>query len=278
MENDDLSAYLCARRQPSDARFCRRSGASSRPRAVRILQDHSSLLAPAGSGYLAGHCVRPQSGGRGEGNLGSVRASVLSQSPSGKGWACCDARLCGVALMWAQSERASDVAVIDDRRVLALQGHLTCRQAADMVMANRPAVVAIGSPRSCEPEGQSARDGELRLAKSICGICWTPGAGRVRAGRVLRVDSRGTYSARCAGCPRRRGHPDCIMDSLAWQARPADPRGLDTAGTGSPRSGVPARTHEPIPARRSRRCDDGLSAQSGRTETTGDILVPAGRW
>ena len=41
-------------------------------RALRILQDHSSLLAPAGSGYLAGQCVRPQSGSRGEGNLASV--------------------------------------------------------------------------------------------------------------------------------------------------------------------------------------------------------------
>jgi hypothetical protein len=54
-------------------------------RVVRILQDHSSLLAPSGSGYLAGHCVRSQSGSRGEGNLGSVRALVLSCSTSGTG-------------------------------------------------------------------------------------------------------------------------------------------------------------------------------------------------
>jgi hypothetical protein len=74
-----------------------------------------------------------------------------------------------------------DVAVIDDRRVLALQGHLTCRQVVDIVLANRPAVVAIDSPGSCAPDGQSARDGELRLARSICGIRWTPDAGRVQA-------------------------------------------------------------------------------------------------
>jgi hypothetical protein len=51
-----------------------------------------------------------------------------------------------------------------------------------MVMANRPAVVAIDSPRSCAPEGQSARDGELQPGKSICGTpLWTPDAGRVQA-------------------------------------------------------------------------------------------------
>ena len=74
-----------------------------------------------------------------------------------------------------------DVAVIDDRRVLALQGHLTCRQVVDIVMASRPAVVAIDSPRSCAPDGQRARDGELQLARSICGIRWTPDAEHVQA-------------------------------------------------------------------------------------------------
>jgi predicted nuclease with RNAse H fold len=49
-----------------------------------------------------------------------------------------------------------DVAVIDDRRVLALQSHRTCEQVVGIVVANHPAVVAIDSPRSCAPEGQIA--------------------------------------------------------------------------------------------------------------------------
>src|SRR2546429_6950396 len=73
-----------------------------------------------------------------------------------------------------------DVTVIDDRRVLALQGHLTCRQVVEIVVENRPAVVAIDSPRSYAHEGRAARDGELQLARSICGIRWTPDARRVR--------------------------------------------------------------------------------------------------
>jgi predicted nuclease with RNAse H fold len=74
-----------------------------------------------------------------------------------------------------------DVAVIDDRRVLALQGRLTCQQVVDLVMANPPGVAAIDSPRSCAPRGQTAREGELQPAKSICGIRWTPEASRVHA-------------------------------------------------------------------------------------------------
>jgi hypothetical protein len=71
---------------------------------------------------------------------------VLSPGASGTG-ACFDAWLCGLALMWAQSERAS----------------------------------TFDSPRSCAPESRAARDGGLQLVRSICGIGWTPGAGRVQA-------------------------------------------------------------------------------------------------
>jgi predicted nuclease with RNAse H fold len=74
-----------------------------------------------------------------------------------------------------------DVAVIGDRRVLALQGRLTCQQVVDLVMANPPRLAAIDSPRSSAPEGQTAREGERQLARSICGIRWTPDVSRVHA-------------------------------------------------------------------------------------------------
>ena len=73
------------------------------------------------------------------------------------------------------------VAVIDDRRVLALQGRLTCQQVVDLVMANPPGAAAIDSPRCCAPEGHTAREGELQLARSICGIRWIPDVRRVYA-------------------------------------------------------------------------------------------------
>src|SRR5205809_8092012 len=59
--------------------------------------------------------------------------------------------------------------------------HLTCRQVVDIVNEHRPAVVAIDSPRSYAPDGQTARDSELQLARAICGIRWTPDARRVHA-------------------------------------------------------------------------------------------------
>jgi predicted nuclease with RNAse H fold len=73
-----------------------------------------------------------------------------------------------------------DVAVIDERRVLALQSHLARPQVVDLAM-KRPAVIATDSPCCCLPEGQITRDGELQLARSICGIGRTPGAKHVDA-------------------------------------------------------------------------------------------------
>jgi hypothetical protein len=85
-----------------------------------------------------------------------------------------------------------DVAVIDDRRVLALWSRLTCGQVVDIVIENRPAVVAIDSPRSCAPEGQAARDGEILIARSICGIRWTPDARRVQGSTYAKIPYRDT--------------------------------------------------------------------------------------
>jgi hypothetical protein len=183
-----------------------------------------------------------------------------------------------------------DVAVTEDRRVLALQGHLTCRQAVDMVMANRPAVVAIDSPRSCAPEGQSARDGELQLPSRSAAPAGRPTQDVFRRARTTPGFSRDMLSSMrwLSAVSRSSRSSRLLMDSLAWQARPADPRGLDSAGIGSPRSAVRARAHELRPARRSCRCDDRSSAQSGpdrkRWEiwsfrpTAGDVRVPGRFW
>jgi hypothetical protein len=59
------------------------------------------------------------------------------------------------------------------------------------------------------------------------------------------------------------------MDSLARQAKPPDPRGLDSARTGSPWAWWRARTHEPRPTRRHCCRDDSSSAQSGRDGNDG---------
>jgi predicted nuclease with RNAse H fold len=74
-----------------------------------------------------------------------------------------------------------DVALIDDHQLLELARGLNCQAVVDLVGSCRPVVVAIDSPRSCAPAGQSTRECERRLARSICRIRWTPDEQRVRA-------------------------------------------------------------------------------------------------
>ena len=174
-----------------------------------------------------------------------------------------------------------DVAVIDERRVLALQGHLTCRQVVDIVMANRPAVVAIDSPRSCAPEGQNARDGELQLARSICGIRWTPDAGRVNASAYYAwiLEGRALFDALAA-----RGVEVIEVFPTASWTRWHGKRGPRTRAAWT-RQGLAALGLECVPARTNQDQRDALAAAMtahqhslARTETMGDIVVPAGRW
>jgi predicted nuclease with RNAse H fold len=174
-----------------------------------------------------------------------------------------------------------DVAVIDDRRVLALQGHLTREQVVHLAVENRPAVIAIDSPCCCAPDGQTARDCELQLARSMCGIRWTPDKGRVYAnayyawireglalfdalaghgGEVIEVFPTASWTRWHGGRgPRTRA---------AWTRQGLASLGLD---------GVPARTNQD-------QRDAIAAAMTARqhslalTETMGDIVVPAGRW
>jgi predicted nuclease with RNAse H fold len=67
-----------------------------------------------------------------------------------------------------------DVAVIEERRLVALIGRLALEAVVGLVDAERPIVVGIDSPRCCAPNGRTARDGERLLARTICGIRWTP--------------------------------------------------------------------------------------------------------
>jgi predicted nuclease with RNAse H fold len=174
-----------------------------------------------------------------------------------------------------------DVAVIDDRRVLALGSHLTCRQVVDIVIDNRPAVVAIDSPRSCAPEGKAARDGELLLAKSICGIRWTPDARCVHASAYYAwiLEGLALFDALAAhGVEVIEVFPTASW--TRWHGR----RGPRTraAWTGQ---GLAALCLESVPARTNQDQRDAIAAAMtarqhnlALTETIGDIVVPAGRW
>ena len=174
-----------------------------------------------------------------------------------------------------------DVAVIDGRRVLDLRSRLNCAQVVELAMERRPAFVAIDSPRSCAPDGQTARECELRLARSICGIRWTPDSGRVHASayyawileglslyRALAAQGAGAIEVFPTASWTRWFGKRSPRTRAAWTRQ-----GLTALGL----PGVPARTSQDqrdAIAAAMTACQHSLS----RTETIGEIIVPSGPW
>ena len=171
-----------------------------------------------------------------------------------------------------------DAAVIDERRLLALQGHLTCQQVVDLVMANEPRVAAIDSPRSCAPEGQAARDDELQLARSICGIRWTPDVNQVRASAYYAwvIEGLALFDALVSsGIEVIEVFPTASW--TRWHGR----RGSRTRSAWT-RQGLAALGLEGVPARTNQDQRDAIAAAMtarqhtlAMTETIGEIVVPA---
>ncbi len=174
-----------------------------------------------------------------------------------------------------------DVAVIDDRQVLALTGRLTCQQVVELLMQNRPAFVAIDGPCCCAPDGQAARDSERQLAKSVCGIRWTPDARRVYASAYYAwiLEGLALFEALAAhGVAAIEVFPTASW--TRWHGR----RGPRTRAAWT-RQGLAALGLGNVPARTNQDQRDAIAAamtarqhSRGLTETMGEIVVPAGRW
>jgi predicted nuclease with RNAse H fold len=174
-----------------------------------------------------------------------------------------------------------DVAVIDGRRVLALQSRLTCRQVVDIVMEQRPEVVGIDGPRCCAPERQNARDSELQLAKLICGIRWTPDERRVRTSAYYAWVLEGL--ALFHALASRGVEAIEVFPTASW-TRWHGERGPRTRADWT-RQGLAALGLQGVPARTNQDQRDAIAAAMtarqhsvALTETIGDIVVPAGRW
>lgn len=174
-----------------------------------------------------------------------------------------------------------DVAVIDDRRVLELRGHQTCKQVVDIVLANRPEVVAIDSPRSYAPDGKTARDDELQLATSICRIRWTPDERHVHATTYYAwiLEGRALFDALAA-------HDVEVIEvfpTASW-TRWYGKRGTQTRAAWT-RQGLAALGLKSVPARTNQDQRDAIAAAMtarqhalAMTETIGEIVVPAHQW
>lgn len=174
-----------------------------------------------------------------------------------------------------------DAAVIDDRKVLALRGRLSWQQVADLVMACTPAAVAIDSPRTCAPKGHTAREGELQIARQVCGIRWTPDARHIRGSPY--------YAWILEGFALFGALDDCetevieVFPTASW-TRWHGRRGPRTRAAWS-RQALAALGLEGVPARTNQDQRDAIAAAltarqhtQGTTETIGGIVVPlAGR-
>ena len=173
-----------------------------------------------------------------------------------------------------------DVAVIDDRRVLALQGHLTREQVADLAMQYQPVAIAIDGPCCCACEGRTARDGELQIARAICGIRWTPDERHVHASAYYAwiLEGLALFHALAAH------HVEVleVFPTASW-TRWQGKRGSRTRAAWT-RQGLAALGLDGVPARTNQDQRDAIAAAMtarqhslGLTETIGDIVVPASR-
>jgi predicted nuclease with RNAse H fold len=170
-----------------------------------------------------------------------------------------------------------DIALIDDRRVLALAGHLDREEVIELVETERPTVVAIDSPRCCAPAGQTTRAGERQLAKSICGIRWTPDESHVHASAYYAWIVEGLLLFD-ALAPRGVEVIE-VFPTASW-TRWQGARGSRTRSAWSTQSLVRLGL-EDVPARTNQDQRDAIAAAvtarqhtQGMTEAMGEIVVP----
>jgi predicted nuclease with RNAse H fold len=173
-----------------------------------------------------------------------------------------------------------DVALVDERRLLDLRGGLDRRSVVAVVEDVRPAMIGIDGPRSCAPDGESARACERQLARTICRIRWTPDERRVRAGAYYGwvVEALALFDALAA-----RGVESIEVFPTASWTRWCGPRGSRSRSSWT-REGLASLALEGVPERTNQDQRDAIAAAltarqhaSGLTESIGEIVVPGRR-
>jgi predicted nuclease with RNAse H fold len=170
-----------------------------------------------------------------------------------------------------------DVALIDERRLLRLERRQSRDDVVAIVQAERPAVVAIDSPRSCACAGASTRDCELALNRAVCGIRWTPDESHVRVNPHYRWIVEGlTLYAALDGSMTIEVFPTASW--TRWIGRRACSRAAWTS------AGMKELGLADLPARTNQDQRDAIAAaltarqhSQGATESFGEIVVPVAR-
>lgn len=175
------------------------------------------------------------------------------------------------------TRKGFDVAVIDERRLVALIGRLDVDAVVELLDDERPAVIGIDGPRSCAPPGQTARAGERALAKAICGIRWTPDR--------ETVNHSSYYAWIVAGLQLFEALSDKHVETIevfptaSW-TRWLGPRGARTRAAWT-KEGVGRLCLADLPNRTNQDQRDAVAAavtarqhSEGTTQAIGEIVVP----
>jgi predicted nuclease with RNAse H fold len=173
-----------------------------------------------------------------------------------------------------------DVAIVDERRLLDLRGGLDRSAVVAIVEDVRPAIIGIDGPRSCAPEGDSARACERQLARAICGIRWTPDERRVSADAYYEwvVEALALFDALTA----RGVQAIEVFPTASWTCW-CGPRGTRSRSSWT-REGLASLPLEGVPQRTNQDQRDAIAAAltarqhaSGQSEAIGEIVVPRSR-
>jgi predicted nuclease with RNAse H fold len=182
---------------------------------------------------------------------------------------------------WRRRRRGAqgfDAALVDDSRLLALSSRLSCAEVVALAQAARPDIVAVDSPRCCAPDGHSTRDCERALARSVCGIRWTPDRARVESGDYYGWVREGLHLYEAL---RGRGLQTIEVFPTASWTRWHRPRGAQPRGAWS-RAALAQLRLDGVPQRLNQDQRDAIAAALtardlayGLAERIGDIVVPA---
>jgi predicted nuclease with RNAse H fold len=173
-----------------------------------------------------------------------------------------------------------DVAVVGGDQVITLGRRLSCEDVVAVAERHRPEVIGIDSPRACAPDGARSRDDERLLARSVCGIRWTPDAARVSGGGYYEwiVEGLELYRA-LAGYD---GEVVEVFPTASW-TRWHGPRGRRPRSSWT-RQALAALGLAGVPERTSQDQRDAIAAavtarqhSAGETERFGEIVVPMAR-
>jgi predicted nuclease with RNAse H fold len=176
------------------------------------------------------------------------------------------------------ARKGFDVAVVDERELVELRANLSVADVVTLVGAHAPLVTAIDSPRSCAPEGHTARPSERALNRAVCGIRWTPDLEHVHGSDYYAWVRHGLELF--AALNNRGLQTIEVFPTASW-TRWCGPRGTASRAVWS-KHGLQQLALHGVPKSTNQDQRDAIAAAvtarahtHGLTEAIGEIVIPA---